>query len=209
MPKLNILSDISSFNAINSLVEEYYDDKSNLNPNKLIMQYYHRMFVLLVASTFERKIKDSIDYFISNSVRNYPNIKIRNSESAYKKFHTDPILDANPFYNLFVGIGFESNLIVEFNQHMNNKKIIINQKIQDFNNINIHYDELENISIILDETDFSEAEQAFLRLKFYRNQVAHNFLTNNFSNTTFNEIKEYYYKSMYYVEALEKLIQSL
>jgi len=209
MSNVNILSNISAFNAINNLIEEYCNDKANLNPNKLIMQYYHRMFTLLVASTFESSVKDSIDVFINNSLNKYPSIQIHSSDKLYKKFYTDPNLDANPFYDMFCGIDFKNQLTTTFNSNLASHKEVIKLRIQGFSNINVPCEELETVNLILDEINFDEAETAFLKLKYNRNKVAHNFLTNSFSNTTFNDIKEYYYKSMYYVESLVNLMKFL
>lgn len=224
--------EVSKYQDINKTIDEYYIDQKTIRSERKIIEYYPRTLLLLITSTYESAIKNRINTFVMHPkaseqrlieyARDYPKLnegsdkKIKKKELhevAYQrlraKSNSDENGDATPFYDLWGGTIFKEKVKNQFQEIRSNKNetvtSILDQlsTITQIENIENEYTKYDTIKDCINIT-FEVAEQSFLELKKKRNRVAHNFLTNNFSNT-FEEIVVLYYNSMYYAMALEDI----
>ena len=54
----------SPYHQLDKFIDEYEEDSRNYHPNKLIMINYPKVYVMTVASVFERQIKQSCQNFL-------------------------------------------------------------------------------------------------------------------------------------------------
>ncbi|WP_024859097.1 hypothetical protein [Ruminococcus albus] len=210
--------EVSKYQDINKTIDEYYADVKTIKFERKIIEYYPRTLILLVASKYESSIKDKINAFLyhpkslwqslANNVKNKGDID-KLPEIAFKKFYTNPSLDASQFYNFWGGITFRDKVKTRF-EFLNNEIISqieeILRKLEDISSLKNIDKEFEKYDAINDclKINFDDAEQSFLEIKKQRNCVAHNFLSTEFSST-FEIVVELYYKSMSYAMALEDI----
>lgn len=223
----------SPYPQLDKLIDEYEEDSRIIKTDKFIMVNYPKVYVMTVASTFEKQIKqrcqDFIDYPLT-TLDSYPAIKrliqscaLRKkpiTDGMYGKFYTlhrdtNTInLDAKEFYNIFGGITFKSNVEDIFNseleERLKNYQSIVDgllPLVEVGNQYEREYAKNTDIVDKLSRCTFVSAEKAFLELKLRRNNVAHDYM--NGLSDSFENIRDFYLDAMLYVVSLEKAITNL
>lgn len=223
----------SPYHQLDKLIDEYEEDSRTIKTDKLIMVNYPKVYVMTVASTFERQIKQRCQDFIDFPLvplASYPVIDslIQScsgqnkpvTDGMFGKFYTLNIttgtinLDANKFYDLFGGLIFKNNVETIFNLELA-VRLAKYQSIVDGllslldsgEQYEREYAKNTDIRDRLRNCTFVCAENAFLNLKFRRNKVAHDYI--NGLSDSFENIRDFYLDAVVYVIALEKAIVNL
>lgn len=220
----------SPYFYLDRLIEEFEEDSRTINSEKLIMINYPKVFVMTVASSFEREIKKRCRDFINSPIlpistytdldslinycnnRNYSVI-----DKMYAKFYTynqntnSISFDASKFYELFGGVTFRNDVEVIFTNEIGNKVLKYQQMVdqlyllvdsgEQYERDYVRYDD---ILARLKVCTFSMAETAFLNIKYRRNKVAHDYI--NGLSDTFNDLSNFYFDAVIYVISIEKAI---
>ena len=214
--------------TIKKLIDEYITDKVTLSPNREIFIYYPQLFVIASMSLFEKDIKERCNNIITNPAVSFSSLpRLRNLinshphdilRTIYGKLLAQeiggiPNLSANDFYALYgstfkrqVEVNFDTLKNSETNNYLNIVKNLYTLIGVD-DKYNNAYIENEDIYNRLNVNNFNNAETAFLKLKLYRNKVAHNFL--NGISDSFEDIRNIYYDAVLYVVALIQELKGL
>jgi hypothetical protein len=223
----------SPYHQLDKLIDEYEEDSRTIKTDKLIMINYPKVYVMTIASTFERQIKQRCQDFIDFPLvplTSYPAINslIQNcagqnkpvTDGMFGKFHTIDRntstinLDANKFYDLFGGVGFKNNVETIFNSEVAARlakyQSIVDGLLPLINSgeqYEREYAKNTDIRDRLGNCTFASAEDAFLNLKLRRNKVAHDYI--NGLSDSFENIRDFYLDAVVYVIALEKAIMGI
>lgn len=216
---------------LDKLIDEYEEDSRIIKRDKLIMINYPKVYVMTVASAFERRIKERCEDFIHfprRSLTFYPKIQslIQFStdtpvtDKMFAKFYTfnrstNTInLDASKFYELFGGIKFKNSVEVIFNSELTSRLAEYQSTVDNLlplldrgEQYEREYAKNMDIRDRLINCTFALAENAFLNLKLRRNKVAHDYI--NGLSDSFEDIRDFYLDAVLYVTALEKAIENL
>lgn len=221
------------YHQLDKFIDEYEEDSRNYHPNKLIMINYPKVYVMTVASTFERQIKQCCQNFLDyplmplasylKLVTLIQNCNNRNQpivDGIFAKFCTiNPTtqivdLSAAKFYSLFGGQAFKAQVATIFATELANRTTHYQEivdKLVPLLNINDQYDndyvKNEDILLKLKSCTFTMAEDAFLNLKLRRNAVAHDYISG--MSDTFENIRDFYLNAVVYVIAVEKAVINL
>ncbi|UWP60858.1 hypothetical protein [Ruminococcus gauvreauii] len=223
----------SAYHQLDKFIDEYEEDSRIIKTDKLIMQNYPKVYVMSIASTFERDIKERCQNFIDfplSPLTSFPQINSlmqicarKNkpiTDGMFAKFHTkDPAtgmvnLDATGFYDLFGGAVFKCGLETLFNNEQASRLESYQSIVDGLTPLLSSGEQYEreyakNVDIrdrLLSET-FNSGETAFLNLKLRRNKIAHDYI--NGLSDTFENIRDFYLDAVVYVIALEKAIDNL
>ena len=223
----------SPYHQLDKLIDEYEEDSRSIKADKLIMTNYPKLYVMTVASTFERLIKQRCQDFIDFPLlplTSYPSIvsliTFCNSHSKpvvdgmFGKFYTQDRnsgtvnLQAIKFYELLGGVIFKNNVqaifATELAARLTNYQNIVDNLLLLLDSGEQYEREYAKNTDIRDRLTictFNSAENAFLNLKLRRNQVAHDYI--NGLSDSFENIRDFYLDAVVYVIALEKAIVSL
>lgn len=223
----------SPYHQLDKLIDEYEEDSRTIKTDKLIMINYPKVYVMTIASTFERQIKKRCQDFIDfplNPLTSYPDIYSlirfctrKNkpvTDGMFGKFYASNRtantinLDASEFYNLFGGVIFKNNVETIFNFELAIRLAKYQNIVEGLLPLLDSGEQYEreyakNTDIIdrLINCTFASAENAFLNLKLRRNKVAHDYI--NGLSDSFENIRDFYLDAVVYVIALEKAIVNL
>ncbi|MEG0485670.1 MAG: hypothetical protein RR576_09515 [Oscillospiraceae bacterium] len=223
----------SPYHQLDRLIDEYEEDSRIIKTDKLIMVNYPKVYVMTVASTFERQIKQRCQDFIDFPLiplAEYPVVSgivpycIRNNkpitDGMYGKFYTlhrttNTInLEATQFYDFFGGIEFKNKVEIIFNTELGHRiekyqKIVggLLPLLDSGEQYEREYAKCIDIRDRLANCTFATAEKAFLELKLRRNKVAHDYI--NGLSDSFEDIRDFYLDAVLYVVAIEKAIVNL
>ncbi len=223
--------DINQYNNLELLINEYYEDLKNIKPDRIIIQNYPKLLLISSASQFEHQIKDYCHNFLCSpncQLNGYPqichlqNVQINKpmTDKMFAKFEAymdngSEHLNAENFYNLFNGALFKTSVQSHFNSILQQQKTkisamlspledLVDQDEEKYGDEYINYDDLlekyNNLS-------FSDAETSYLRLKYKRNLLAHDYL--NGILDTFEDIKSLYSSALIYVLSVQAAIEDL
>lgn len=215
------------------LIDEYEEDSKLIREDKAIMLNYPKLFIMSVASSFEHRLKallgEFVQYPISPIQTAYPQIHaLTQTRRGKGKPMEDkmfaklegyairgmPVLNANPFYDLFGGQVFMDSVKNHFEEErlarlekeeqlINGICILVEQSEQYERDYAKHTDIKER----LQQCSFDMAQNAYLTLKFKRNRIAHDYM--NGLTDSFEDIRNFYYDAIIYVIGLEKAIIDL
>lgn len=223
----------SPYHQLDKFIDEYEEDSRNYHPDKLIMLNYPKVYVMTVASTFERQIKQCCQNFLGfplSPIASYPKLlsltqycNTKNQpivDGIFAKFNTmNPTtqivnLSATKFYALFGGQVFKTRVtatfITELTSRITHYTEIV-EKLRPLIDFSEQYDNeyVKNDDILkkLKSCTFAMAEDAFLNLKLRRNAVAHDYISG--MSDSFENIRDFYLNAVVYVIAVEKAVISL
>lgn len=123
----------SHYPKFKKIIEEFEQDSAIFSKDKEIITYYPQIFLLSVASTFEKDIREKCSNIINapavslasfNKLTSILNSHTNDySHTIYKKFKTrNSCYDATSFYEVFGGSSFKNNVILNFE---NERKLAI------------------------------------------------------------------------------------
>jgi len=215
----------SPYKQLDRLIDEYEEYTKIIRGDKLIMMNYPKLFVMSVASLFEKQIKHKCKNFVDFPLlpisSTYPTLQTLinedNSMPITDKMFTKlraKTLNAEKFYSLFGGLSFKQSVELNFSIMHSQRITIFEDKInallpligQD-DKYDRDYAEFSDIKERLTCCTFSTAEKAYLSLKSKRNRLAHDFI--NGLSDSFNDVRYFYLDAILYVLALETAIESL
>jgi hypothetical protein len=223
----------SPYHQLDKLIDEYEVDSRTIKSDKLIMVNYPKVYVMTVASLFERQIKQRCQDFIDFPLIPITSYTVLHSllrfclsqnkpatDGIFGKFRTldrtssTVNLDAGKFYDLFGGGLFKTNVETNFNSELVDRstkyQTIVDgllPLIESGDQYEREYAKNTDIRDRLGRCTFASAENAFLNLKLRRNQVAHDYI--NGLSDSFEDIRDFYLDAVVYVIALEKTIIDL
>lgn len=215
----------SHYPKFNKIIDEFERDSLTFSSNKEIISYYPQIFLLSVASTFEKDIKEKCINVINapsillSTLPILNNIVLNNanncSDAIYKKFRTrNLVFDATEFYKVFGGASFKNAVATAFEiekqkQILEHSKIVksLTPLIGKTDACDYEFTKNTEICELLSALDFNAAETSFLKLKEKRNHVAHDFISG--ISDTFLDLRTLYYSAVLYVVAVKDELSKL
>lgn len=223
---------IFPFSQLEKLISEYEKDSRIIKSNSLIMENYPKVFLMYVASTYERQIKRYFSsYFlsctgksntpidISKLISKQPQKPLEDKLFALFKGYRDSrnggeVLCANSFFQVFTGLDLEQRNRNDFAVLRQNQLNLISPLIQKYETLSHNDDDvlekyvkLDDVRVIWSLCTFEQSRDSYLGLKLRRNIIAHDYMRG--LSDTFSDLQKLYYSSLLFVMSLEITMQSI
>lgn len=226
------------YQDIDRLIEEYNEDNNNIRINRLVMINYPKVLVMSVASSFERRIKNSCSNCINkqkNTPNSYPLITKLVNNSKKNKYKTPadqmfaklvgsnkysngkPNMDATGFYALFGGFNFRASVEIIYNNEKSKFISRLDELITRLDSL-IHINS-NNQKYYLDYVGYKELKDDLNKCSFDESEKSYLLLKlkrNNVAHDyiyglsdSFEDLVHLYYKAVLYVVSLEAAIDNI
>jgi len=201
-------------NADNSLKE--ISEYGKQNPNSLLTDHLPKLCILIIMTEFEKCIKTAMKSFLYSPSTNMAKVlkildasgKKKSYEFLYSLLHCKDdagnFLAETEMFFAIMGDSFYKKLTLSYKQYVKSQVKMYERKLASLAPTNDDYTMLSDEMNVIKIVQYSEAEELFLQLKYFRNTLAHNYLDQTPSSDTHNDVIKKYIKAKLFVGALEK-----